>query len=81
VGTAHAATKKVATTSKTKKVTVAAVATKKTTTKVKGEKISANKISVIGDNTISTYKVKAGDTLSSHCQEIRYFYKHHSLVK
>ncbi len=65
VGTAHAATKKVATTSKTKKVTVAAVATKKTTTKVKGEKISANKISVIGDNTISTYKVKAGDTLSS----------------
>ncbi len=38
---------------------------KKATTAVKGEKVTANKVSVVGDNTISTYTVKKGDTLSS----------------
>jgi murein DD-endopeptidase MepM/ murein hydrolase activator NlpD len=57
----------------TKKVTMKATASKTTTTKaktqVKGEKITADKISVVGDNTISTYTVKNGDTLSSIAQK------------
>jgi len=57
-GTADAATK-----------IVAKTPVKKTATQVKGEKITANKISVVGDNTISTYKVKDGDTLSGIAQK------------
>lgn len=66
-----AATTKKAVTTSTKKVAAKTVAKKTTaTTKtkakvaVKGEKVTANKISVVGDNTISTYTVKKGDTLS-----------------
>jgi murein DD-endopeptidase MepM/ murein hydrolase activator NlpD len=51
---AHAATKK------------AVPSTKKTTkTQVKGEVVTANSIKVVGNNTITTYTVKSGDTLSS----------------
>lgn len=72
--TAFAAAKPATTTkakTATAKKTVAKVATStktksaaKTTTQVKGEKVTANKVSVVGDNTITTYTVKPGDTLS-----------------
>ncbi|MDB5254717.1 MAG: peptidase family protein [Candidatus Nomurabacteria bacterium] len=64
--------KKAATTTKKTVAVKSATAKKATTTPVKkativvkGEKITANKISVVGNNTISTYTVKKGDTLSS----------------
>jgi murein DD-endopeptidase MepM/ murein hydrolase activator NlpD len=74
----QAATTKKATVVK-KTTTTKKTAVKKTTTpvkkptstkvpvakQVKGEKVTANSISIIGDNTISTYTVKSGDTLSS----------------
>ncbi len=41
----------------------------KTKVLVKGEKITANSVSVVGDNTISRYTVKKGDTLSSIAQK------------
>jgi murein DD-endopeptidase MepM/ murein hydrolase activator NlpD len=71
-GSTQAATKTVTSSVKTTAVkTKKATTAKKTksTTKVKGEVISANKISVVGDNTISTYTVKNGDTLSGIAQK------------
>lgn len=59
VGTAHAAAKKTAKTA----------TTGRNKTQVKGEKVSANSVSVIGNNTISTYTVKSGDTLSGIAQK------------
>jgi murein DD-endopeptidase MepM/ murein hydrolase activator NlpD len=70
-GSANAATKS-ATKTAAKKTTTSTSSKKKTTTtitKVKGEVVTANKISVIGNNTISTYTVKNGDTLSGIAQK------------
>jgi murein DD-endopeptidase MepM/ murein hydrolase activator NlpD len=68
-GRAHAASKTTAVKKAQKAKTT--VATKKTSTKtqVKGERITATSVSVIGDNTISTYTVKSGDTLSGIAQK------------
>lgn len=44
-------------------------ATAKSKTQVKGEKVTATSVSVVGDNTISTYTVKKGDTLGSIAQK------------
>lgn len=57
-------TKKAVTTTKKSSATTKPTATAAKTSAVKGEKVTANKVSVVGDNTISTYTVKKGDTLS-----------------